>query len=298
MRLLSGPAMLLAGLLFGSPASAQRELLADSVVARDSPERAKLFDGASAKVDYFALSSTYVTQQTQAFCGVASAVMVLNAMQVLAPTAAAWEPYHSFTQDNVFNATARAAYPPEAVNRGGMTLDQLVDLFQSNPARAKAVHARATNIVEFRREAVQNLKTAGDYIVINYDRAPLGMETSGHFSPLGAYNEAADKFLIMDVARYKYPPYWVDAAQLFTAMSGKDLSSGDTRGYLVVTRSETAPGPIAPRARSPFRMLIGIVAAAFALGGAMGAAVATLLARRRARSLAKVFGDTNAGYTR
>ncbi|HEV3194435.1 MAG TPA: phytochelatin synthase family protein [Polyangiaceae bacterium] len=280
-------AALLASLLTCGSASAQHSLLPDSVVALDSPEGAKLFDGANAKVDYFALSGAYVTQQTQAFCGVASAVMVLNAMQVLAPTAPAWEPYHSFTQDNVFNATARAAYPPDAVNRGGMTLDQLADLFQSHPARAKAVHARGTNVADFRREAVQNLKTAGDYIVINYDRGPLGMETSGHFSPLGAYNEAADKFLIMDVARYKYPPYWADAAQVFAAMSGTDLSSGDTRGYLVVTRSETAPGPIGARARSPLRMLVGIVAAAFALGGAVGAAVATIFARRRARRLAK-----------
>jgi hypothetical protein len=288
MRLFSVAfAVFLAGLLFGGSVSAQHALLPDSLVALDSPEGAKLFDGANAKVDYFALSDAYVTQQTQAFCGVASAVMVLNAMQVLAPTAPAWEPYHSFTQDNVFNAPARAAYPPEAVNRGGMTLDQLADLFQSHPARAKAVHARATNVAEFRRDAVQNLKTAGDYIVINYDRGPLGLETSGHFSPLGAYSEAADKFLIMDVARYKYPPYWADAAQVFGAMSGTDLASGDTRGYLVVTRSETAPGPIGARARSPLRMLAGIVAAAFALGGVVGAAVATIFARRRARRLAK-----------
>src|SRR5260370_35162385 len=95
MRLLSGPAMLLAGLLFGSPASAQRALLADSVVALDSPEGAKLFDGASAKVDYFALSSTYVTQKTQAFCGVASAALGLNAVKALPPTAAPREPCHS-----------------------------------------------------------------------------------------------------------------------------------------------------------------------------------------------------------
>ena len=30
-------------------------------------------------------------------------------------------------------------------------------------------------------------------------------------SPLGAYDEKADRFLILDVARYKYPPVWVTA---------------------------------------------------------------------------------------
>ncbi len=278
----------LVSILFCTPVYAQHAPLPDSVVALDSPEGARLFEGSSAKVDYFALSSSFVTQQTQGFCGVASAVVVLNAMQVPAPSTPAWDPYHSFTQDNIFNNAARAAYPPEAVNRGGMTLDQLADLLQSHPANAKVVHALATTLADFRREAAQNLKTPGDYIVINYYRSAIGMEVSGHFSPLGAYSESADKFLVMDVARYKYPPYWADAQQLFASMSGRDLSSGDSRGYLVATRSETAPGPIGAKARSPLRILAAIVAAAFILGALSGASIMALLARRRAHRLAKV----------
>jgi hypothetical protein len=276
-------AIALASLVVAAPARAQHALVSDSVVALDSPEGARLLDTSQAKVDYFALSETYVTQQTQAFCGVASAVMVLNAMQVPAPAVPAWAPYHSFTQDNVFNEAARAAYPPEAVNRGGMTLDQLADLFRSHPAQAKVVHARATTLAAFRSEAAENLKTPDDYVVINYDRSALGMEISGHFSPLGAYNEAADKFLVLDVARYKYPAYWADAAQLFKAMSGTDFVSGNSRGYLLVTRSAVAPGPKGTRARSPIRILIGFVAAAFLVGALVGAISATLVARRRWR---------------
>ena len=107
------------------------------------------------------------------------------------------------------------------------------------------------------------------------------MEASGHFSPLGAYNEAADKFLLMDVARYKYPPYWADAAQLFASMGGTDLSSGSSRGYVVVAPAATAPGPKGARARSPLRILAGIVTAAFVVGALAGAAIATLVMRRR-----------------
>ena len=47
---------------------------------------------------------------------------------------------------------------------------------------------------------------------------------------------------MMDVARYKYPPVWVDAAALYKAMNTKDIVSGKTRGMLLVTAAATARG--------------------------------------------------------
>lgn len=45
----------------------------------------------------------FVTQNNQAYCGVASIVMVLNALSIPAPVAQEYSPYHVFTQDNFFN---------------------------------------------------------------------------------------------------------------------------------------------------------------------------------------------------
>jgi hypothetical protein len=47
-------------------------------------------------------------------------------------------------------------------------------------------------------------------------------EGGGHFSPLAAYHEESDSFLVMDVARYKYPPFWVHADLLCQAMATPD----------------------------------------------------------------------------
>ena len=46
---------------------------------------------------------------------------------------------------------------------------------------------------------------------MDFDRKVLHQKGSGHFSPLAAYHEAEDRFLLMDVARYKAPPCWVKA---------------------------------------------------------------------------------------
>ena len=55
--------------------------------------------------------------------------------------------------------------------------------------------------------------------------------------PLGAYDAETDRFLVLDVSRYKYPPVWVEAAALFDAMNTPDSDNADkTRGYLMVGR--------------------------------------------------------------
>ena len=42
---------------------------------------------------------------------------------------------------------------------------------------------------------------------MNYERAALDQNKSGHISPLAAYDEQTDKLLILDVAAYKYRRY-------------------------------------------------------------------------------------------
>lgn len=59
-------------------------------------------------------------------------------------------------------------------------------------------------------------------VMINYHRSGLGQVGGGHFSPLGSYHPPTDSFLIMDVAKYKYPPVWVGAATLYAALSTQE----------------------------------------------------------------------------
>jgi hypothetical protein len=208
--------------------------------------------------------------------------MVLNALQVPAPVASDWGA-PMYTQENVFNDKAKTVIQPNY--KGGMTLQQLADVIQSHPATVRIVYAGESSLDEFRALASKNLGTPGDYVIINYERSELGQEFAGHISPLGAYDAKADRFLVMDVARYKYPPVWVDAAALFKAMNTKDIVSGKTRGMLLVTAAAAPPGPSgAPPPRSPIRILIGIIAIAFVLGLVIGGSVQTIRYRRKLRA--------------
>jgi glutathione gamma-glutamylcysteinyltransferase len=45
--------------------------------------------------------------------------------------------------------------------------------------------------------------------------------------------------LILDTARFKYPPHWVPLSMLYEAMAYEDPSTGKPRGFLKVMASRT-----------------------------------------------------------
>ena len=75
----------------------------------DQPESARLFDQADVKGQFWRLARYFISQRIDTFCSVASSVMVLNALELPAPAEPAFDPYHTFTQDNVLNAQTELA---------------------------------------------------------------------------------------------------------------------------------------------------------------------------------------------
>lgn len=214
---------------------AQTLQLPQNLINLNSTEGEKLLMESKALQDYFPLSIQFVTQKNQAYCGVASSIMVLNAIAIPAPEAPEYAPYHLFTQDNFFNTQTQKVVPPDIVSRKGMTLAQLGKLLESYPVKAEVHHAGELTLDEFRTLVVKNLQEPKNFVLVNYLRKAIGQETGGHISPLAAYNEKTDRFLILDVSRYKYPPVWVKAEELWKAMATVDSDSGKTRGFVLVS---------------------------------------------------------------
>lgn len=46
-------------------------------------------------------------------------------------------------------------------------------------------------------------------VIVNYKRSNIGQAGSGHWAPIASYNKEMDMLLLLDVAKYKYPPVWV-----------------------------------------------------------------------------------------
>ena len=233
-------ALALALWIFAPLAHADTLALPPNLTDLNSEEGQKFFLESGSFTAYFPIADNFVTQKTQSYCGVASIVMVLNALGVPAPTTPEYQPYHTFTQDNLLDDMTDAVLPRAVLARQGMTLDQLGKLLALHPVALEIHHAADASLDAFRAAARDYLSAKDHFVLVNYLRKAIGQQIGGHISPLAAYDAEADRFLILDVARYKYPPVWVKASDLFDAMNTKDAVNDNlTRGYVLISKMGT-----------------------------------------------------------
>ncbi len=235
-------ALLVACAWLGAAARAETLAVPDNLIDLRSQQGEQLLRESNAFESYVPLSSNFLTQKNQAFCGVASIVIVLNTLEIPAPTSPEYQPYHTFTQDNVLDERTEGILPREVLMKQGMTLDQLGRLLELRPVEAEVRHAADGSLDEFRSAARKHLAN-GRAVIVNYLRKAIGEERGGHISPLAAYDAQTDEFLILDVARYKYPPVWVKTPELFAAMNTIDAANQNkTRGYVLIRKLLSKPG--------------------------------------------------------
>ena len=190
---------------------------------------------------------------TQAFCGVASSITVLNASAAPKPLTDPYKPYPYFTQCNIFNAKAKQRLDLNTVSNEGLTLAQATWLLNAQAGvRATCFHAgradgpavgqgvpgcevahSARPIPQHRpaRAEPAAALSPGQLLARHAQRRQQGRRP---LLPARRLQRQADDLLLMDVARYKYPPFWVDTDLLWQAMATTDTSSGRHRGYIVV----------------------------------------------------------------
>jgi hypothetical protein len=210
----------------------------DHVIYLTEPAGAKLFKSAKVKDQFWSLTRNFESEQIRTFCGVASSVIVLNALWDARKVVPPYSPYIAscltFDQRNIFRT--EPSKPVPRIMGSGMKLDQLKELLEQWGVTVEVYHADQSSAKDFRRRAVDALKTKDRFVIVNYDRATEHQEGRGHISPLAAYDLKSDRFLILDVARYKYPPSWAKADQLWDAMNTDDTEKPtQKRGFVIVS---------------------------------------------------------------
>lgn len=226
--------LLLVAACVGAPVSAETQAPGTFLRLTEAAAKARL-ERSRHKTDFLPLSMTFATQIQQTLCSAATAVTVLNALPLTRPVDRTYKPYPYFTQTNYFNDGVAAIRSYNRTLSDGMTLQMAARAMRVHGAKTEPHHAAETTLAEFRRLASENLARDGDFVIVNYQRKFIGQPKGAHFSPLGAYDAATDTFLIMDVARYKYPPVWVRAEDLFNAMNTKDSETPRSRGFILVS---------------------------------------------------------------
>ena len=207
-----------------------------AVVYWDAPDGKAIRARMSPDADYWQLIPTFAVQQTQSYCSVASAITVLNAMPISKPVDQTYAPYPYFTQSNFFTPEVAKIISPQTVLAMGMTREEMAETLSQHGVSAKSIAGDTLDDDSLRALLQEALGNDGQFVLANYFRASLGQVGGGHWSALAAYDAESDSVLILDVAKYKYPPVWVGIATLREAIATTDTTSNKARGLVVVSK--------------------------------------------------------------
>ncbi|CAN0885857.1 Glutathione gamma-glutamylcysteinyltransferase 1 [Linum grandiflorum] len=200
---------------------------------------------------FFKLISYFQTQSEPAYCGLATLSMVLNALAI--DPGRKWKgPWRWFDETML-----DCCEPLEKVKAEGISFGKVVCLARCAGAKAEAFRTSQSTIDDFRQHVIRCSASDNCHLISSYHRGVLGQVMSltdppfpflplqtgtGHFSPIGGYHAGKDMALILDVARFKYPPHWVPLSLLWEAMDKIDVTTGHRRGFILLSRPHTEPG--------------------------------------------------------
>ncbi len=191
---------------------------------------------------FWDLSSFFVTEKGLAYCATVAIVMVLNAMGEVPDLTPEKYFYKIFNQANLFdnNAVLESGTKLSRINHSGLQLGEAYELSKQYEQNVSVVYSSSIGSLDAFRSKLKNALIDG-FVVINFDRKGINEVGGGHFSPIAAYSPDNDRFLMMDVARYKYPSVWVTAADLFRASLAVDKTSNKSRGLLIFKEKANSP---------------------------------------------------------
>ncbi|XP_052887273.1 glutathione gamma-glutamylcysteinyltransferase 3-like isoform X2 [Gossypium arboreum] len=183
---------------------------------------------------FFKLISYYQTQSEPAYCGLATLAMVLNALAI--DPGRTWKGPWRWFDDSMLDCCE----PLEKIKSQGITFGKVACLAVCNGAQVEPFRTDQSSIEDFRERVVSCTSSEDCHLIVSYNRAVFKQTGTGHFSPIGGYHAGKDMVLILDVARFKYPPHWVPLSLLWDAMNTIDKATGHYRGFMVMSKLQKA----------------------------------------------------------
>ncbi|KAL0538333.1 hypothetical protein IC582_027348 [Cucumis melo] len=184
---------------------------------------------------FFKLISYYQTQSEPAYCGLATLAVVLNALSI--DPGRKWKGPWRWFDDTMLDCCE----PLAKIKTDGITFGKVACLARCNGAKVLAFRTNESTVDDFRKHVISCSSSEDYHVITSYHRGVFKQTGTGHFSPIGGYHAGKDMVLILDVARFKYPPHWVPLTLLWDAMNTIDGATGLPRGYMILSKLTRGP---------------------------------------------------------
>jgi len=191
---------------------------------------------------YWALAEHFQCQAHPAFCGLTTLTMVLNSLQI--DPGRPWKgPWRWFTEEML-----DCCKPLPDIVKYGISLREFATLARCQDAQVELHYASACTLAEFRAAIDRVCRPALfesaplDRLVVSFDRRKISQTGSGHFSPIAGYHPGEDRLLVLDTARFKYPPFWVRTEMMWEAMRAQvEPEWPISRGWMLIRKRRLPP---------------------------------------------------------
>mmetsp|Transcript_5840 Transcript_5840/g.8175 ORF Transcript_5840/g.8175 Transcript_5840/m.8175 type:complete len:196 (+) Transcript_5840:229-816(+) len=177
------------------------------------------------------LESFFEGQKKGSFCGIASAVMISNALGSPRTTQdQAWEyvltdVLHGHKEDMTYGLTL---FQVNKILTDFLELQTTIRSIQ-DPSELES------SLKHDLEQAIYSQSTQKVFIICNFWRF-FPHHRGGHMSPIGCYNQHTGHVLMLDVGTHRFKvPYWIHLSELIPLMCKVDRSSNRPRGYILVT---------------------------------------------------------------
>lgn len=217
-----------------------RRPLPPNLISFESDRGRRMFKEAMAAgfaENYFSLAGNFATQHDPSSCGPSALSMVLNSLSI--DPGRPWKGVWRWWSDQTLSCLS----PLEELDGRGITFGGFERLGECNGLSVVAKRGDRHSYEEFVEDIKTVCKSPGDVqLVISFSRKALGQTGDGHFSPVAAFWEAPDGSepytLVLDVARFKYPSYFVSLRDLYQATKLIDRETGLSRGWYLMRKAD------------------------------------------------------------
>ncbi len=203
--------------------------------------------------DFWKLISYYQPQGKKAGDSVASVAMLLNAARSKMKKKANEK---LITKEEILQRVKGFNWAERMSEKGydsgdgnptwGLSIESLGKVVEASLKEFKIpfkkVHTVAINTkvkdlkkakAELKKLLIKNEHSSKNYILAHYSQGEFtNSRFEGHISPVGAYDIASRRVLILDVDKNWYEPYWVRFNVFFAGLVGKRKKLGPDRGSL------------------------------------------------------------------
>jgi hypothetical protein len=212
--------------------------------------------------DFYQLINFFEPQINPAYCGIATAVIILNAINYgkieNQPDLSIHKPLEDGGGIIKFNLNSQINFLNERTDKikdrkiinyqqplqstkkfdPGLSLQDFATILTKIHGLKTRIYFVETfndkSIDHFRETLKDVLQDETRFLVANFDGYLINNKTSGHISPIAAYDQDSDRLLILDVATHKNKWQWVDLTKFYEAMHSLDGTS--YRGFVLITK--------------------------------------------------------------